>query len=398
MATAPAPTRPLPNQSELSALLHHLYASVTDPRELNRFLSQCSERIGAVSAALAICEIETGRWRYLEFHPGPVDLARVYETHYSEDDPVKAALLRLPPRRFYFSHELCDEHMQRTHPYWVEWFATLDYSDVCAARIPLGANYSCHIGFVRQSAAERFGRPELNFLDLLLPHLEQALQMHSRMDRLKVMADLAQEHLAQTGAGCVVLNGDGRVIFRNRIAQELLRDGSVINEQDSVIHLTAPTADTRFRKLVEECILTSRLPTIMSGGTVAAPRPDGLPLSVVVLPYRALAYAETVIEQGSRAIVLLYDPDRPRKDPPGILRELYRLSDAEARVCWRLASGEALEEIAAAEGASRETVRSQLKRIFAKTGTRRQSELVRLILIGPALWAQVPDRIQSPGL
>jgi DNA-binding CsgD family transcriptional regulator len=124
---------------------------------------------------------------------------------------------------------------------------------------------------------------------------------------------------------------------------------------------------------------------------------DGLPLSVVVLPYRALAYAETVIEQGSRAIVLLYDPDRSRTDPPGILRELYRLSDAEARVSWRLANGEALEEIAAAEGASRETVRSQLKRIFAKTGTRRQSELVRLILIGPALWAQVPGRFQSPG-
>ena len=95
MATAPGSPRPLPNQNELSALLQHLYASVTDPRELNRFLSQCSERIGAVSAALAICEIETGRWRYLEFHPGPVDLARVYETHYSEDDPVKAALLRL---------------------------------------------------------------------------------------------------------------------------------------------------------------------------------------------------------------------------------------------------------------------------------------------------------------
>jgi len=396
MATAPAPTRPLPNQSELSALLHHLYASVTDPRELNRFLSQCSERIGAVSAALAICEIETGRWRYLEFHPGPVDLARVYETHYSEDDPVKAALLRLPSRRFYFSHELCDEHMQRTHPYWVEWFATLDYSDVCAARIPLGANYSCHIGFVRQSAAERFGRPELNFLDLLLPHLEQALQMHSRMDRLKVMADLAQEHLAQTGAGCVVLNGDGRITFRNRIAQDLLREGTVLRETDGTIHLSEPTAEARFRQLVRDCILVARLPTVISGGMVAVPRPGGLPLSVVVLPYRALAYAETVIEQGSRAIVLLYDPDRSRTDPPGILRELYRLSDAEARVSWRLANGEALEEIAAAEGASRETVRSQLKRIFAKTGTKRQSELVRLILVGPALWAQVPGRFQSP--
>lgn len=396
MATAPGSTRPLPNQNELSALLHHLYAGVTDPRELNGFMGQCSQHIGAVSAAVAICEIETGRWRYLEFHPGPVDLARVYETHYSEHDPVKAALLRLPPRRFYFSHELCDEHTQRTHPYWVEWLAKLDYTDVCAARIPLGAHYSCHIGFVRQTGAERFARRELDFLDLLLPHLEQALQMHARMDRLKVMADLAQEHLSQTGAGCVVLNGDGRVTFRNRIAQDLLREGAVINEQDRTIHLTEPRAEARFRQLTKDCMLASRMPGVMSGGMVAVPRPGGLPVSVLVLPYRTPAYAETVIEQGSRAIVLLYDPARPHKDPPEILRELYRLSDAEARVCWRLASGEALDEIAAAEGSSRETVRSQLKRIFAKTGTNRQSELVRLILIGPALWAQVAARFQPP--
>ena len=128
MATAPGSTRPLPNQYELSALLHHLYSSVTDPRELNAFIGQCSQHIGAVSAAVAISEIETGRWRYFDFYPGPVDLARVYETHYAEEDPVKSALLRLPPRRFYFSHELCDEHTQRTHPYWVEWFAKLDYT------------------------------------------------------------------------------------------------------------------------------------------------------------------------------------------------------------------------------------------------------------------------------
>lgn len=396
MATAPGSTRPLPNQNELSALLHHLYAGVTDPRELNGFIGQCSQHIGAVSAAVAISEIETGRWRYFDFYPGPVDLARVYETHYAEEDPVKSALLRLPPRRFYFSHELCDEHTQRTHPYWVEWLAKLDYTDVCAARIPLGAHYSCHIGFVRQTGAERFARRELDFLDLLLPHLEQALQMHARMDRLKVMADLAQEHLSQTGAGCVVLNGDGRVTFRNRIAQDLLREGAVINEQDRTIHLTEPRAEARFRQLTKDCMLASRMPGVMSGGMVAVPRPGGLPVSVLVLPYRTPAYAETVIEQGSRAIVLLYDPARPHKDPPEILRELYRLSDAEARVCWRLASGEALDEIAAAEGSSRETVRSQLKRIFAKTGTNRQSELVRLILIGPALWAQVAARFQPP--
>ncbi|MBP9034470.1 MAG: helix-turn-helix transcriptional regulator [Pseudomonadales bacterium] len=396
MAALPREIRLPPNQEDFSALVHLLYSSVTDPPRLNEFLSQCSLHLGAVSAAVAICELATGRWRYLDFHPGPVDIARVYESHYCEEDPVKAALLRRAPRRFYLGHELCDEQTRGTHPYWTEWFAQMEYSDVCAARIPLGQHYSCHIGFVRDNATERFGQREVAFLDLLLPHLEQALLIHNRLGRLIILADLAQEHLAQTGAGCVILNGDGRINFRNRIAQDLLRDSNALEEKDGTIRITDPQIHLRFSRLLQDCILVSRLSTVMSGGMVAVPRPGALPLSVVVLPYHAVSHTETAIGQGNSAMVLLYDPGRSRMEPPGILRELYRLSDAEARLSWRLANGETLEEIATAEGSSRETVRSQLKRIFAKTGTSRQAELVRLILIGPALWAQVPARLQPP--
>ena len=84
-------TRMPPNRDELAALLHHLYGSICDIGELKEFLVQCSAHVGAVSAAVAVCEIETSRWRYLEFHPGPIDVARMYETHYSETDPVKVA-------------------------------------------------------------------------------------------------------------------------------------------------------------------------------------------------------------------------------------------------------------------------------------------------------------------
>ena len=87
--------------------------------------------------------------------------------------------------------------------------------------------------------------------------------------------------------------------------------------------------------------------------------------------------------------------DTPRLDPPAILRQLYRLSASEVQVCWRLANGETLEEIATSLNIGKETVRSQLKRIFVKTGTSRQSELVRLVLVGPALWATVPSSLMQ---
>jgi DNA-binding CsgD family transcriptional regulator len=47
-----------------------------------------------------------------------------------------------------------------------------------------------------------------------------------------------------------------------------------------------------------------------------------------------------------------------------------------------LSEGRSLEQVAAARGVTMNTVRSQLKQVFSKTDTKRQGELVRLVLTG----------------
>ena len=65
------------------------------------------------------------------------------------------------------------------------------------------------------------------------------------------------------------------------------------------------------------------------------------------------------------------------------------------------APAQTVDEIVAATGSSRETVRSQMKRVFAKTGVNRQADLVRLVLLGSAVLmysvsalAGLPGRLQ----
>jgi DNA-binding CsgD family transcriptional regulator len=57
-----------------------------------------------------------------------------------------------------------------------------------------------------------------------------------------------------------------------------------------------------------------------------------------------------------------------------------------------------LEEAAAARGVSMNTARSHLKHAFAKTGTGRQSELLRLVIagVGAISEAERPDLAESP--
>jgi DNA-binding CsgD family transcriptional regulator len=58
---------------------------------------------------------------------------------------------------------------------------------------------------------------------------------------------------------------------------------------------------------------------------------------------------------------------------------IFGLNAAEARIAAAVASGDKLDTAAMELGVSRETLRSQLKGAFAKTGCSRQSELAALV-------------------
>jgi DNA-binding CsgD family transcriptional regulator len=80
------------------------------------------------------------------------------------------------------------------------------------------------------------------------------------------------------------------------------------------------------------------------------------------------------------AIVFLRDPERSIAPEMAALQGLFGLTPAEAIVARQLVSGRSVGEIAARHRLSLNTVRTHLKNIFAKTGVRRQTELVTLVL------------------
>jgi DNA-binding CsgD family transcriptional regulator len=81
--------------------------------------------------------------------------------------------------------------------------------------------------------------------------------------------------------------------------------------------------------------------------------------------------------------VFIADPDQQGHARKEGMQELYGLTSAETELALLLAAGKSLREAAAERSVSLETARSQLKTLFSKTNTRRQSELVRLVLLLP---------------
>jgi DNA-binding CsgD family transcriptional regulator len=106
-------------------------------------------------------------------------------------------------------------------------------------------------------------------------------------------------------------------------------------------------------------------------------RRDGkAPLLIRVLPLAAAAHSPFL---GARALLLLCELRAKPAPEPALLARAFGLTLAEARLAALLATGIALEAAAQRLGVSRETARTQLKAVFAKTETHRQSELVALL-------------------
>ena len=88
---------------------------------------------------------------------------------------------------------------------------------------------------------------------------------------------------------------------------------------------------------------------------------------------------------------MLDDPARTALSRAVLLRQLYGLTPTECRLADLLASGIDLRDAGDRLSTSRETTRFHLRAIFRKTGLRRQTDLVRLVLGLPGKLPETPS-------
>jgi DNA-binding CsgD family transcriptional regulator/PAS domain-containing protein len=251
----------------------------------------------------------------------------------------------------------------------------------------LGATLGVHDGrslnlsVFRRPGERAFTAGDLQFLRLLMPHLQQVAAIRDRLQNLEARLRWNEDALDRLATGVVLVDPAGTVLFANRAAKRLLdsRDGIALERG----RLQASTAalTNELRGVIARAAGCGGSDGVRRGGSATLPRAgDERPLDVVVSPLGVGADSR----HGATAVLLVKDPHVPRAGLACGFMRLYRLTPAESRVAEMLVEGRSLQEIAAVAGTSLETVRTQLKQVLAKTGTRRQSELVGLLLRGAA--------------
>jgi DNA-binding CsgD family transcriptional regulator len=172
----------------------------------------------------------------------------------------------------------------------------------------------------------------------------------------------------------VALDQHGLVIDVNAAAEAIFDNDVMIKDRRLIIR--NPEARALLKKAIEN-LRTSPWLGSLNAEPVIVQRQDKLPVIVRVWPCRIVADSPA---QDVRAILTL-NALGPKPGPPAaILAKTFGLTPSEARLACIIARGAPPHTAAQELNISRETARNQLKSIFAKTDTHRQSELVALLL------------------
>ena len=241
----------------------------------------------------------------------------------------------------------------------------------------------CAICTYRSKAAGAFGREETSLAKLLMPHLQRAIQIHRRIIGIEARSEAAADALDCLPMGLIFVDGRGKVIFLNRSAKAILDQKDGLNLVREGLCAGRSDEAASLRRMIHEAALTTSGKGFHSGGVIAISRPSlKRPFQVLVTPLASNGFE--LGPERPAAAVFLSDPESKIEADPRVFHRLFALTEAESRLAAVLMDGKSIEEASEEIGVSRATVRTQLQRIFDKTQTRRQGELVRFLLSGPA--------------
>ena len=209
-------------------------------------------------------------------------------------------------------------------------------------------------------------------LERITPHLLKAIKMSARINCLKL--DLAKRDLLldHHTTPLWLLDNEAQVLHCNQAARHMSLRGSPLYEKFTHLHST--TQDTCLRTLI--CRAAGK-DGKRQAGWLRLDTSESQELLVTPVP------ADTGYNRHFKKPLVLLALLENRLPSP-LLAELFQLSPAEHRLAELLAQELTLEGCAARLNVSINTVRTQLRALFRKTGTTRQAQLINLFtrLIG----------------
>ena len=371
---------------ELFSLIDLIYACGTGERSWEDFLAAYEARNPALKTAIVGYDA-IGDALNLSISGGfDPDFFESYRSYYSKINPWVPLLQSVvEPPGVTWAHEHLPQYELEKTEFYNDWVKPQD--DIASGfAVNLIKDKSCFINLACNVSFKHGAEAENAAADMRIlgPHMQRAFHLYRHLDGQRVQTNAMEQVLDRLEAAIFII-GDGYTLhFANREGEALLRCGTIVGG-DGAGHLVF--LDPIDRKKIEGQIFHLNGKASRASTTVKL-RPDPSGKSLIAL----VASLPRDVETGQfnrnksngtphdpRLLIMLLDPVREWSARGSIITSAFGVTQAEARLAIGLMQGKSLRECSTAFGITYNTVRTQLQSLCAKTGVKKQTELILVL-------------------
>ncbi|MBR0799932.1 helix-turn-helix transcriptional regulator [Bradyrhizobium jicamae] len=259
-----------------------------------------------------------------------------------------------------------------------EWVAPQGFVDTLMSNLEKSA-ISCAGFWVFRRFNEGFADDEMRRrFALLVPHVRRALAIGQVINLAKIEAAALADSLDTLPAGMFLVDASGRIVHANKSGHVMVAEADVLRATGgrlAAIDLTANQAllDS-FASAADGDAAVGR-----KGLAVPLKTREGERYVANVLPLTSGARRNAGIFYRAAATVFVHRAAFDLPSPPEAIVNEFKLTPRELGVLFAIVEVGGIPEVAEVLGISAETVKTHLGRLFEKTRTSRQADLVKLV-------------------
>lgn len=297
---------------------------------------------------------------------------RQYAEYYHPRNAMQLALHRAPLGVPVVDTSVVDRDSFRASEFYNDWCMPQQYLHGAALNLATSQGWRATL---MVSGANEFDGEHLKVLTLVTPHLIRAFQLNQLLHETQSLGMGAFAALEYLDRGALLVGAGGIVRTANGIAERIVGKGDGLVLRDGQLSCTDPRETSAMERMLGLCMRGM----VTDGESMQVSRSAGnSPLWLQCLPFPSTNWWPGFTQQ--LAMIFVTDPDAKQEQMTLRLRQRYGLTPAEAALAIEIMRGAGRKTAALQRGVSVATARSQLTSIFDKTGVRRQTELVRLLL------------------
>lgn len=367
-----------PDAQSLSSLVAAIYDAALAPQHWPTVLDACRRFVGGLSANIFAKDSAgvSGGVYYTDGYIGD-HWTRAYFERYARIDPATGMHLVTPLEQSVSTADLVDLDEFRESRFYREWAVPQGIVDFICAPIERRGSWVACFGIFRHERDGMADAASKERMSLLVPHIRRAVVIGNVIENGSLKAETLGEAVDGLASGMFLVDAGGRVTYENasgaallgkgaihKLGGRLLAEGYEANKQLTEVIAAAGEGDAAIDR---------------RGISIALPSADGDDHVAHVLPLTSGARKLAGQKYAAVAAVFVQRATLDLPEAPEVMARTFGLTLSELRVMNAIVHIGGVPETAEELGIAETTVKTHLHRVFAKTGTTRQADLVRLV-------------------